>query len=256
MLKGTFKKAARGAWDESKGYLFVALVLTLIGILICFFSRCSVPSSGNNISEEVSSTEEAVVEKLPGFIVPRDWTTYVLDNAFQISVPPTVELQKEDDIYTQLVQKSPLYVDASSAIFHQKGLGNLSKGSTQRYCRIMFQHEVANYGDFFRATETAYLDAETRTALKEMVSQELIPGTSFIVEPQIDWVDFNGIKAVRINYVRHGFNGAGPVTCQMYLLFNNKEFVKILLSYRESESDIWKDDFKKVITTFKWNTIF
>lgn len=42
MLKDTFKKAARGAWDESKGYIVVALVLTLIGFLIIIFSGCTV----------------------------------------------------------------------------------------------------------------------------------------------------------------------------------------------------------------------
>lgn len=53
-------------------------------------------------------------------------------------------------------------------------------------------------------------------------------------------------------YERKGLNG--DVKVIDYYLHNNDEIVKLTISYRISESDLWKTDFDKIIDTFSFST--
>ncbi|MFR8319539.1 MAG: hypothetical protein ACLVB8_02500 [Bacteroides thetaiotaomicron] len=35
------------------------------------------------------------------YVPPKNWTKYIIANAFSISVPPTVELRQSNDLYTK-----------------------------------------------------------------------------------------------------------------------------------------------------------
>jgi len=69
--------------------------------------------------------------------------------------------------------------------------------------------------------------------------------------PFYKWVDVNGTKAIEIKYRRAG-NGLNTTSCCIYLLQNNKEMVKLMLSFRDSEKYLWEQDFSHIIQTFKW----
>ena len=54
-------------------------------------------------------------------------------------------------------------------------------------------------------------------------------------------------------YSRKGMEG--PVSCAIYLLQNYDEMVKIVVSYRETDAELWQTDLDDVIKTFAWNTL-
>ena len=86
--------------------------------------------------------------------------------------------------------------------------------------------------------------------LREMVDEEIKP-YSYVDTPTWRWIDINGTKAIEGAYRRNGEKG--PVKCKFYLLSNYDEMVKMIISYRESDSSLWESDLENVIKTFKWN---
>ena len=85
-----------------------------------------------------------------------------------------------------------------------------------------------------------------------MVDEEIKPYT-YVDTPTWRWIDINGTKAIEGSYKRNGENG--PVKCKIYLLSNYSEMVKIIITFREKDSQQWESDLNHVIQTFKWETL-
>ena len=90
-----------------------------------------------------------------------------------------------------------------------------------------------------------------QSELYDIVSAELAPDQEFVMSPLFKWIDVNGQKAIEIKYKRTG-NKGDTTNCTMYLLFNYDELVKMIVAYRERESDLWASDMNKIIKTFRW----
>jgi hypothetical protein len=61
----------------------------------------------------------------------------------------------------------------------------------------------------------------------------------------------NKFVYIKQQYTRKGLNG--NVKVADYYIHNNNEMVKLTISYRISESNLWKSDFNKIIDTVSFN---
>ena len=242
--------------NPKKNSIINIIIYTIFGLLIIIIAVALITQTPSTSASRKTGSRIAVenIQHKP-VQIPNDWTNYTVNNAFILSVPPTIELRHDYDIYTQRLKDMKLNVNSDVVVFQQNGLANATDSSKNKYCRIMIQYIDGNYNDYYRATETDYIDTDTKGFLYEMAEAEL--GTShFIGDVNYAWTSVGKIKALKTSYTRSGFDGASPVACQIYLLFNNKEMVKIVMSYRESESNIWKSDFEKIVKTFNWKQIY
>ena len=202
-----------------------------------------------NTSYIVKSSQAVV--SIPEFQVPESWTKYIIDNgAFSISVPNTVELRNDYDEYSKHLKGIGIAYNSDAVIFQQKGLSAKSPDAYKQYCRIMIQHIVGNKGDFLLYNQTEKIDNETKEFFRGIVDAEL-GGFKVLEEPTYKWIDINGTKAVEIKYRRSGTDN-NTTACTLYLLFNDDEAVKMIVSYREKDKDLWLPDFDNIIKTFKW----
>ena len=260
-FKQATHNAAKGAWDGAKGYVWVAIILTVLVLLI---QLCSSANSK-------SLTDSSVIEESPALIAiesngsdasssgaeiystPDGWTTYYVDNnSFTISVPPSVELRSNNDQYVKRLRDLGVAVNTDNVIFQQKGLANSRSGMEDKhYCRIMIAHARCQPGDVYKRNETELIAGDLKSELLEMASAELAPGQIFLETPSVRWIDVNNAKAIEIKYRRSG-NKGNTTRCYMYLFFNYDEFVKMIIAYREQEADLWDSDMKKLIYTFTW----
>jgi hypothetical protein len=94
------------------------------------------------------------------------------------------------------------------------------------------------------------LDSDARTELREIVENEL-GNYTIIGEPSYKWISINDKKAIEISYRRNGAKN-NTTACRIYILFNSSQMVKMIVSYREQERDIWLPDLINVIKTFRW----
>lgn len=259
----SFKKAthnaASGAWDEAKGYVWAAIIFVIIGIIV---QLCSSASHSAAISESVPvepaedvPATSPTISQIDGVEedTPDGWTTYWIDNgSFSISIPQSLELRRKDDQYTRRLENKGVAVNTNNVIFQQKGLSNSKAGTEDNhYCRVIISHAKCQPDEVYKSDETEPITGELQAELLEMVSAELAPGQDFVEGPTFKWIDIHGQKAIEIRYTRTGNNG-NTTRCAMYLLFNCDEFVKMIVAYREQESDLWASDMNRVIKTFNW----
>lgn len=259
-LKDASKKAASGAWDSAKNYVYGGLILLVVGI---FINAC--PKNTNDDYEMkpvdeipintayIVKPSQAVVS-LPEFQVPESWTKYIIDNgAFSISVPNTVELRNDYDEYTKILKGIGIAYNSDAVVFQQKGLSARLPDAYKQYCRIMIQHIVGNKGDFLSYNQTERINNEAKEFFRGIVDAEL-GGFSALEEPTYRWIDISGTKAVEIKYRRSGTDN-NTTACTLYLLFNDDEAVKMIVSYREKDKELWLPDFDDIVKTFKWGVI-
>lgn len=231
---------------DSDSYLLIGVIVLLI---IASFARAlyknkekDPPIMLNNVGTEYACE------------IPSDWKTYHFDNAFEIAVPPTVELQADNDAYSRQLKSLGYHSPQGALTFQQKGLSTQSSAAYERYCRIMLLHVVGSKGDYLNKNEVLPLDYQTKLQLQQFVDHNISSNQCQIGSTVFNWVSINGAKAIQMDYVRSGvyFDKTKPVACRIGIFHNNDEMLLVVLSYRKAESEIWKEDFDKVFSSIKW----
>lgn len=257
-LKETSKVAAKGAWAGAKGYVYAAIILSILGLCI---RACMETSQSNKLSYDGLNSEQSIVNtsiasseyisSVEENNVPDTWTRYYCANqAFSLSVPPIVELRHDYDKYVKSIEKLGLSCNTEDIVFQQKDLSNNNSEALSRYCRVMIQYNKGNVGDFPSASETFPIDSDVKNELREVLVNEVKP-FDLIGEPSYNWISIKDAKAIETTYRRTGAKNY-TTACRMYILFNTYEMVKMIVSYREQESDIWLPDLPNIIYTFRW----
>lgn len=195
------------------------------------------------------SKDISVYDQSNTITIPDDWIKYEFNNSYVLSVPDKMELRHDYDVYTRWLADSLGFISTADAVFQQKDLSSFSAEAKDTYARILMQRYSIPPGEADHFYEYPSLGEEDYATLNEMVEGEIKPG-SFIDLPKWKVIDISGIKAIEGVYRRTGFEG--PVKCRFYLLSNYNEIVKIIVAYREKDSDIWEDDLNKVIYSFQW----
>jgi hypothetical protein len=182
---------------------------------------------------------------------PNNWQTYSAEGVFEISVPPSIELRNKSDEYSIQLQKYNLLKDDVS-IFQQKGLSSRNKDALNHYCRVLIQYFEGAPGDYMTKNEALLIDDEFASVLQEMVTNEIGPMSSQIGQTEYRWKKSNNHTYLEVEYTRTGVNITPLVVCKICLFQNDDEMVKILMSYKENESELWQKDFALIPKYFRW----
>ncbi|CAK7079839.1 MAG: hypothetical protein PARBA_03367 [Parabacteroides sp.] len=194
-------------------------------------------------------------------VIAQEWSTYQYQDKYSITIPSTIELRRENDIYTQLlsdIQGKTIGFQVTSTnnnrvIFQQAGLSTNKHEYKTKYCRILIDYytckdeHVPCSGDNLKLDEeyftngviAIYQDCEsTKTPLMDIISN--------------DTMTIANSPATEIIYRRQGYNGASPVIVAIYTIFNYNEYVRLTMSFRDAEQDIWMKDLIKARNSFRW----
>lgn len=235
-LAGTKKRKKKRIWPAILCGFFL---LSAVGTIVRTCSQAAIHEMGGK------------AETLGSYNPSANWTTYEIDNSISISVPNSMELRNDFDIYTRFLSDNNLALSNAEAIFQQKDLSNMSSEGYSTYARIIVQHFSFGYGDEVEHHyESPGLVAEDYKNLREMVDAEILP-YEYVDKPTWRWIEVNGAKIIEGSYRRSG--DKGPVVCHIYLMCNYDEMVKLIVSYRESDKTKWENDLNNVIRTFRWN---
>lgn len=220
--------------------------------IICgFFLLSALGTISRTCSQAYMQEKSSHAEIIHSFSTPSDWSEYRIDNAFSISIPNTMELRNDYDDYTQWATNNIGLLSSADAVFQQKNLSSMTKDAYNTYARVLIQHFSFTPGEVEHHYESPGLVSEDYRNLREMVDEEIKPYT-YVDRPTWRWIDINGTKAIEGTYRRNGDDG--PVKCKFYLLSNHSEMTKVLITFREKDSDLWESDLNNVIKTFKWES--
>ena len=227
----------------------------LCGLFLLIFGTYFIRSYTMTISEEWNKyiANELNIEhiKAKNPEQQENWNTFQIANAFRISIPSTMELRKDYDQYTQLLRNRFFYVNNNDAVFQQANLSNLSDDAYQTYSRILISYFKLLPKDVLSHNQSPDINAFINE-FRGLVDNER-GFCDFVEEPTYKWIDISGTMVLVAKYSRKGMEG--PVSCAIYLLQNYDEMVKIVVSYRETDAELWQTDLDDVIKTFAWNTL-
>ena len=246
-LKKDTVTAAKGAWNGMKPYIVAAAIMTFIGLIVVLSDLGS-----NSVSKEPEVQIPKMIEEET--TSTEGWTNYRGGDAFQLSVPATVELRNANDAYSQTLHRLSLTENDGNIIFQQEGLAEQKDEAYEKYCRIMIQYIKGSDGDFMKSNEKEDLNYEWKELFDELVAGAIGSTSKLMGRYTYKWEVVNGANCIQIDYKRMGtnFDTSIPVICRIAIFQNNNEMVKLILSYREKEADLWQADFEKVFKSFKW----
>lgn len=202
---------------------------------------------------------------LPLFANEDNWQIISMSNFCTFEIPKTMELQegryKEiNDEFTEKILEIP--IDKKHVVAQQRQLNKFHKESFKSYARVMVDTEYGKNGDYenintqFSATkfELRELDGIYRKEAEK--SFHLINSKSQMKMKLLSWmplkiVQINGVTMIRIRYTR-SINNKPEAMVNMYIVQNSDKMHRITISYRMSDSNLWKEDLDKVIYTFKF----
>jgi len=194
--------------------------------------------------------------------VQKGWDRIYIKDVGYFDLPPTMEIQKGK--YRENIEELRRTggEDTTQITAQQKGLNDFNSDSFKTYGRVMLNSVIGEEGEyfnsnfdlsFFSAKEKSVVDQLMNDIVKKEVlssplcsqgSLKIIQWNSAIVEK------VNGQVCVHWSYRRQLLDQ--PIVYIDCFQFHNYDRVHLLtLEYRESESDLWKTDFEKVVDSFR-----
>jgi hypothetical protein len=184
------------------------------------------------------------------------WERIYVRNVGFIDMPSNMEVQS--GTYQEIMNSyyNRLEIDAPQLVFQQKGLNSTSNSSFQKYGRVILETQIGSYGDFqplsFNiSTVTASEISELNQTFKQKTTSDL----TSIGHTLIEWYPLkvkkvNGLPCIHVSYKRQ--LGTNPIVLVNYYIFqNNDRMHSLTLSYRVSETSIWKTDFDRILSSFR-----
>jgi hypothetical protein len=209
---------------------------------------------GNTAAKPASPSVSPEPQQLPAYIPPESWKRYKIADAFTLSVPPTVELRKNYDKYSQRIKDINFHgykVNINNIVFQQKGLGKTSPEAYKTYCRILVDLTEGNTGDFMESTTYQELHADDIRDFREAAVQNS-GEYELIGKAKVRWIRIEDTYGIEVEYVRKGTENKHARVC-IYYFFNDDKLATIILSYRLEDAHRWEKDFSQIIRTFSWN---
>lgn len=175
--------------------------------------------------------------------------TFSLFGVAQLSIPSTMELRKDSDVYSQTIPSTP-----NTIVFQQRGLGDITKSALDRYARIIVGQETGNPGEYLSRHETMPLSQEDKELLfNNFVYREFPKNFKYklLGYPKLRWVDISGTKALMISYQRTGEKNS-TVNVYKYLLQDYDKMMLVSISYRIQDASYFLPELTQAIQTFRW----
>ena len=203
-----------------------------------------------SISGTLLSQNQAAQSLLTG------WERIYIRNVGFLDMPPNMEVQS--GTYQEIMNSyyNRLEVDAPQLVFQQKGLNNNTSSSFQNYGRVLLETQIGSYGDFQPLSfNIATVTSTEISDLNWNFKQKTMSDLASIGHTLIEWYPLkvkkvNGMPCIHVSYKRQ--LGTNPVVLVNYYIFqNNDRMHSLTLSYRVSETALWKTNFDRILTSFR-----
>ena len=184
------------------------------------------------------------------------WQRIYIANVGYIDMPNPMEIpsgsysSKMNHMYKRYEVVSP------ELVFQQKGLRTYSSGAFKKYGRVLL-HTVDNpQGDYERLNFNIYSwTAADKQELNQIMKTTTLNDLNTIGHKLIYWYPcklekINGMSCIHVKYKRQ--MGNNPVVLVHQYYFQNVDMMNILIiSYRVNETNYWKPDFDRILSSFR-----
>lgn len=178
------------------------------------------------------------------------WELVSVPGCCLFRIPPTLELQGGS--YGEMMKDfsgSP----EDRVVAQPKNINDFDSGALEKYSRIIVITRKSQNGNYSQLGSPLIFSKAEMVEWENFVSK--MAGSSSLIRiisrQPAKVVTINGIDMLYSTYKRTVADGP-PALVMMYIVQNNDRIHTVILSYRESQSEIWKYDFEKVMGTFEF----
>lgn len=243
---------------KTKDWIVIVLVLITSSLAIYLITQRPAFLFGTSSK----SFQENFVENYPSNI-PYEWNIVNIENLGLIAIPRTLEVREEGgtlDVISKSFKETMYKISGltdpnsdSSIVIQQSGLDNLKSDSFSSYARIMINIFNLEADELPQRGDRLNLSLEDLKFLKEDSMKTLEEAAEYfncsLGETKIEEVYVNRMNALKFTYYRTCRENP-EVYVQQYKFFNSDQIVEIILSYRVNESNLWEEDFSRIVDTF------
>lgn len=259
--------------ETTNSYWYKVKVGSFVGYVYSSYLNFIISSDTNNDDFSTSTADYSNTNNT--YIVDDNFTRYEFRN-YSLCIPNTMELRNEDSFMAlskeimkdklQIIKK--IDIGDFNFVFQPAGTDDIQNSEKKKialslYSRVLLNYQKGKVEDFIRWNENiAFSQAEydeINKTFKDNLLEEFNKTKQMGVNTELLSIsdvkiakNINKFVYVQQQYERRGLNGNIKVID--YYLHNNDEMVKLTISYRISESDLWKTDFDKIIDTFSFLT--
>ena len=189
-----------------------------------------------------------------------NWERVFISNVGYIDIPSYMEIPF--GTYEQIMNTylNRLEINAPQLIFQQKGLNDFNSEAFKKYGRIIVETKLGTYGEFLPLSyNISTVTSAEISQLNLNFKAKTISDLQSIGHQLIEWYPLrvqkiNGMPCIHVSYRRQ--LGSNPIVLVNYYIFQNNDRVHTLtLSYRVSEAVDWKNDFDRILTSFRITNI-
>ncbi len=246
-------------------------------VLICgdrkFYKSNDYNSMLNSIKPNFSGTEQPKENTVHTSETEDDFIRYEF-REYSLSVPKTMELRNENsymslgkDIMRDKI-KSIKKIDVGdfNFVFQPAGSDDIQnydrqKKSLDLYARVLINYQKGHKDDYMSWNDNTIFTQNEYNKLNKTFKDNLLSQSEEAQKRNMELLNVENIKIgknskkyvyLKQTYTRKGLKGNVKVID--YYLFNNNEMVKLTLSYRITEENLWRKDFEKILDTFSFNS--
>jgi len=190
-------------------------------------------------------------------------TVYSCNGKYRIELPNKLELQSSELNSVKRIseqgKKSQVIITTQSGhiTFQQKGLNADVKSAYNKYCRVIIEYFKEDRSDpTYGRGDPIIVDRDVLYAINDAAKENCrVSGTPLMKIISTESMVINGFPVLYYSYRRMGWlkddgKRQPPVIVNVYTIFNKYEFVKLTLSYRESERESWRDIHNNIVKSF------
>lgn len=229
----------------------------------------------NSIKPNFLGAVESKEKLVQTYEINDNFTRYEFPE-FSLSVPNTMELRNENsfmslgkEVYNDKINNiKKIDIVDFNFVFQPTGTDDVQNSDNQKealalYSRVLINYQKGKTDEFFKWNEDITYSQEEYNELNNIFKDNLLEGLNQAkkIGMNMEIVSISNIKIaknankfvyIEQQYVRKGLRGNVKVVD--YYLYNNNEMVKLTISYRISENNLWETDFNKIIDTFSFTT--
>lgn len=246
--------------DKIAVKIFLPLIYFLAAGLLTF-ALASLVGAPSRLGRERDNSNIGKTLPYPHLPLQTDWQRIKIENVGTIDIPPTMEVQSgEYKEWSEGVrEKFKFKSSVPQLVIQQRGLNESRKEALNRYARITVETEYGSAGDYPKLNfDTAAEQGEVNN-LNLTFKNQIIQNLSGIGNKLITWYplkldNINGMSCMHLNFIRQ--RGDNPhVLVHTYIFPNYDRIHRLTFSYRVNEQDIWKEDFIRILQSFRITTI-
>ena len=223
---------------------------TLLILLIC--STVKLHAHYNTVSSGRHASGSGCSDTI---ILEKDWEIIYIKNIARFHIPPSMEIQT--GIYKEYVDmmKNIRGFDTTPIIVQNKGLNDLQSGGFEKYSRVILEYIDHIPQELEQPLQNRkYITKENLSALNKKYENDFRESFKYTSSKIVEWHPLeyktvNNYNCYKISYTRQ-YSNKPYVLVNIYYFLREKDMISLTLSYRINETNIWRNDFDKILSSF------